>query len=240
MLLQWYVMDGSGVTIKAGSMNANFSLATFVQQNMWLGHSEYTADPDGNASYNEVRIWNAALTEAELRENSLYGPATLPTSMQGVGALPVSARVVLSADATLNMNGASQTVAEVSGCGLVTNGTFIVTGAVAPGGTNAVGTLSVAASATLTGTLLADVALDGSCDTLNVSGSLDVSGLDLNIQDLTKLKPRTQYLLATCAPGGLTGPFEATNLDTGRWAVSYRNADGEIRLVSGGLLIVVR
>ena len=44
------------------------------QTNCWLGHSQWSSDRDANASYNEMRVWARALTEAELAANVLAGP----------------------------------------------------------------------------------------------------------------------------------------------------------------------
>jgi autotransporter-associated beta strand protein len=238
VLVKWYVLNSAGTTLKAGSMDANFSLASFVQQNMWLGHSEYTSDPDGNASYNEVRIWPRALSQAQLAQNSILGPDVLPTLADNT--LPAQSPVSVAAGAALDLGGSSQTVDSLSGCGAVSNGALAVTGVIAPGGTNVIGALTLDASVSLTGTLLVDAAWDGACDRLQVSGGLDLRGLSLQVQDQSQLKARTQYVIATCAPGGLAGPFESTNLDRSRWAVSYNNGSGEVRLVSRGLMLILR
>ena len=50
-----------------------WSLRTQGQRNCWLGHSQFN-DNDANASYNEVRVWNRALTEAELAAHAQAGP----------------------------------------------------------------------------------------------------------------------------------------------------------------------
>ena len=238
VLVKWYVLDGTGATLKSGSMDANFSLAAFAQQNMWLGHSEYSSDPDGNASYNEVRVWRRALSQEQLARNSILGPDVLP--MMDDDTLPAGTQVAMAAGTSLDLGGSSQTVDGLSGVGLVTNGALRVTGTVAPGGTNAIGTLTVEASVALTGTLLTDVAADGACDLLQVSGSLDLTGLALNVRNPGQLNPHQQYVIARCAPGGLTGPFESTSLDASRWAVSYKSAAGEVRLVSSGLIFFIR
>jgi len=234
-----YKMDAGGSVLATGSFNDNSSLANLIQNNMWLGHSEYN-DSDASASYNEVRIWNVALTQAQLADNSLLGPDALPAGAGGDG-LPSGTQVSLAANATLDLNGNSQTVTGLSGSGLVTNGTLTVNnGTIAPGGTNVIGTLTLAATTELSGTLLVDVALDGTSDLLKVQGSLNLTGLALQIQDVSKLKPNRQYVIATCAPGGLTGRFVSTNLDGSRWLVSYNNTTGEVRLISRGLLIMIR
>ncbi len=234
-LFKWYKMDAAGATLTNGSMSVNFTLADLIQRDMWLGHSQYN-DNDASASYNEVRIWNAALTQEQLAANSVLGPDVLPAA----SVLPVGTAVALSGGATLDLGGHAQSLAGLSGSGLVTNGTLAVSGTVAPGGTNVIGTLTSAASTSLTGTLLTDMAADGSCDLLKVLGSLNVTGATLHIQDLAQLKAGKQYVIASCAPGCLTGRFASTNLDGGRWQVVYRNATGEVRLLSRGLLILIQ
>ena len=235
-LFQWYKMDSSGNTLKSSSFSADYNLADVNQANMWLGHSEWP-DNDANASYNEVRIWNSALSQTQLSENATLGPDVLPAMLDNA-ALPAGTDVAVDSGAVLDLGGSVQTITDLSGSGLVTNGTLGVTGTVAPGGTNNIGTLSIAASTTLSGTLLVDVAQDGTSDLLQVEGDLDVSGMTLEIEDEALLKSSEIYVLATCDPGGLTGPF-ISGAPNG-WNVVYDSADGEIRLASLGLLIMIK
>lgn len=51
-----------------------WSLAKLGQANCWLGHSQYGSDRDANASYNEVRVWNRALTDGECAAHVQAGP----------------------------------------------------------------------------------------------------------------------------------------------------------------------
>lgn len=152
--------------------------------------------------------------------------------------LPTGAVVTVDAGATLDLNGTTAALSALSGSGTVSNGTVAVQGVIAPGGTNVLGTLTLAASTSLSGTLLVDVAADGTCDRLQVQGALDLSGLRLQIQDLDKLQSSEPYLIATCAPGGLSGRFVATTLGTKR-VVSYDAARGRVSLIRAGLLITL-
>lgn len=45
---------------------------------LWLGHSPHKHDSNADASYNEVRIWNRALTSEELKLSAAAGPDKLP------------------------------------------------------------------------------------------------------------------------------------------------------------------
>ena len=111
----------------------------------------------------------------------------------------------------------------------------------APGGTNAVGTLTLATSNDLSqATLLIDVAAGGVCDRIAVQGKLDLTGAALQIADTSKLAQGNRYVIATCEPGGLTGAFAADNLSTTPWTVSYNNVVGEVNLATRGLLLMVK
>ena len=54
---------------------AGWTLPDARQNNCWLGHSTY-GDNDAAAAYDEVRVWHAALTEAELAASVRLGPDT--------------------------------------------------------------------------------------------------------------------------------------------------------------------
>jgi len=158
-----------------------------------------------------------------------------------VDTLPTGTAVTVDSGAVLDLGGNTQTLAGLSGDGLVTNGTLAVSGTVAPGGSNQIGTLTLATTITLNGTLLIDTSLAGACDLLKVGGPLNLTGSTLQIQDLNELQSGTSYLIATCTPGGLTGPFDSTNIDSSnRWHVVYDNIAGEVRLeINGGTLIII-
>lgn len=201
---------------------------------LYLG-SRFDATCQGNLA--EVIVFNRALTPAERMWVEAYLRAKWLSSD---GSAAISAgRVAVAAGAVLDLNGTTQTLSGLSGSGVVTNGTLAVNGAIAPGGANAVGTLTLTSVVPLGGTLLTDVALDGTSDLLNAQGPLNLSGLSLQIQDLSQLKSGKRYVIATCTPGGLTGTFTSSNLNTGRWTIHYNNTIGEVRLISRGLLVLI-
>ena len=68
------------------SAGKSWKLSDLGQNRCWLGHSQWPSDDDAAASYNEVRIWNRALSESELTENVRLGPDVLPPA----NAEPVS------------------------------------------------------------------------------------------------------------------------------------------------------
>lgn len=145
--------------------------------------------------------------------------------------MDASSSVVLATNAVWDLGGTYQTVSGVSGAGLVSNGTLVVTGDLSPAGTNAVGNLSLACSVSLTtGRLVADVSSDGGCDLLAVSGSLALSPTSsLQIVKPELLNDHKTYVLATIS-GALTGTFGTTNLPGSHWHVIY-GANNTIKLV---------
>lgn len=155
------------------------------------------------------------------------------------GNLPTGTVTTVAAGAALDLNGNVQALGGLSGSGMVSNGTLTVNGIIAPGGTNVIGTLTLATTTTVSGTLLIDVAPDGSCDVLNVQSNLNVSNLNLQIQNLGLLGSGKQYAIARCTPGGLTGRFLSTNLGPLR-AVRYNTAAGEVQLIAIGTMISFR
>jgi autotransporter-associated beta strand protein len=153
--------------------------------------------------------------------------------------LDAAASLVLGAGAVLDLDTYCQTFANVSGSGTLSNGTLAVSGTLAPGGTNVIGTLTVAASSGLSGSLLADVAADGSSDLLAVQGNMDLSALSLIIANPGQLNHAMQYTLMTCS-GARTGAFASVSLPDSHWHVVYR-ADGTVKLIYvNGTLISLR
>ena len=138
------------------------------------------------------------------------------------------------------MNGNTQSLARVSGGGVISNGVVVLTGTVAPGGTNAIGTLTLTATPLFSGaTLLADVATDGTGDRLYVQGDLDLSGLTLQVANLAQLNHNKTYTVAACS-GELSGKFAATNFDK-PWFVMYDYAARTAKIAfTTGTLVLLR
>ncbi len=164
---------------------------------------------------------------------------TLTNTVGGVTNLLASgSSVQIAANAALDLGGNVQTLADLSGSGMVSNGTLTVTGTLAPGGEGTLGTLTLAANATLSGTLRADVAANGDSDLLVVRGNLDMSGLSLTIANPEELDRSRQYTLVTCS-GTRTGTFAAITVPDSRWHAVYQ-ADGSVVLlfVDGTLMLL--
>lgn len=67
--LTWY-RNGN----QEGFLDTNFRLNQIEDVNNWLGRSQYTNDSNANISYNEVRIYDHALSASQISANSTAGP----------------------------------------------------------------------------------------------------------------------------------------------------------------------
>lgn len=67
--IKWY-RDG----VLVNTQDVDFQLSEMNDVNNWLGRSQWTADLMANASYNEVRIYDHALSTTEISDNLLAGP----------------------------------------------------------------------------------------------------------------------------------------------------------------------
>ncbi|MEI6604022.1 MAG: autotransporter-associated beta strand repeat-containing protein, partial [Verrucomicrobiota bacterium] len=149
-IIEVYKMDGNGNVLASDHYNSTWTLAQLTQTNMWLGHSQYAADNDANASYNEVRIWNSALSQAQLRALAAAGPDAILA-----GGLGGNSTLQTAAGTTLDLNGSSQQVAALTGLGgTITNS--VGNASLITGGDNTSsafsGTIQGATSLTKTGT----------------------------------------------------------------------------------------
>ena len=137
------------------------------------------------------------------------------------------------AGAIFLLNSTAQTVRELGGTGTVKGGTLSVTGTIQPGGRHAIGTLTVDGTALQSGTLVADVAADGTSDCLAATGTLDLSNLSLALGD-AQLNEGQVYTLVT-APE-ITGTFHEINVPK-RWRASVHPTMVTLAYANGTVLI---
>jgi len=156
----------------------------------------------------------------------------------GDNRLSPAGSVTVASGALFDVNYQGQTVASIAGSGTVMDcDRLTVTGAVAPGGVGAVGTLTFLGSPTLSGSY-SFTAAAGSADRLVVQGSLALSSLALDVED-AETWSGLAYTILQCS-GTLSGKFASDNLPAG-WSASYDYEIGTVtlnRLV--GTLIILR
>ncbi len=133
----------------------------------WLGLSQWN-DSDANATFNEFRIWNCALSEKQLEINRQLGPDKLPVLTKVNKERTFDADI--SDGATLNFGGNTLSMGTISGKGAIVNASAIIVGDINPGGKGVVGELTLNGNVVVTGTINLDVG-----DKIVVNGSLDLS-----------------------------------------------------------------
>ncbi len=92
-----------------GTFDSTNTMANLTQPNCWLGRSQWP-DNTANASYNEVRIWNRALTTNQLQSLHIAGPNAILETMN-LGLAPAS----LVSTSAVNLAGASAILENSSG-----------------------------------------------------------------------------------------------------------------------------
>ena len=262
-----YKQDAAtGETLKktAFTTSGGWSLRTQGQNNCYLGRSVQT-DNDASANYNEVRIWNRALSEAELTANALAGPDTLSSrafekrgegrltlsgantyavdtrvaggtlALDAGASLPESTRVELLPDTGLDLGGNTQTIAGLSGTGTVLNGSLAVTDEINPGTDPGEAAALTLSQTVLSGKLTLDATEDAVDRIVCTSGVLDLSGLELEIGNLAALTPG-MHTIATSADGFI-GRFSSENNVVGQWMVCYQK--NRVSLTRRGTLIML-
>ena len=201
-----------------------------------------------------ITKWGAASFSLHNSGNTFTGPLII---MQGAfrlgtsGVLPAAGTARVAAGAYFYANQHSQTLARIEGSGtfgqVIYNGTKLltVTSAIAPGmSTNDIGTLTVSGGGIniLDSTALEiDVDAEGNSDCLSYPDDLDLSGLTLYVNDVSKLDRRYRYTIINMGQSAiLSGSFRATNLPSD-WICRYYKATRELKLIpSNGTVIVFK
>ena len=74
-LVRWQRRDAAtGELQKSGALTMSDGIQKFVNPVLYLGHSQYTADRDALAAYDEVRVWSGVLTDEQLAASAAAGP----------------------------------------------------------------------------------------------------------------------------------------------------------------------
>ncbi|MCQ2395269.1 MAG: LamG domain-containing protein [Kiritimatiellae bacterium] len=101
--VKWSRRDvATGAVEKAGSIDiSDWSLANFIalmggKDDFFLGHSRWSADTDALVTYDEVRLWNTALSDEQLTANVKAGPDLLPATVEPAAAFAGSVKPIPS------------------------------------------------------------------------------------------------------------------------------------------------
>ena len=193
-----------------------------LHQNRFAFGYSYHNEVDGKLEVDEVRIWKAALSDAQLTANAVRGPDDVPLLNMEGGAGPVK----VASGATFDLGGNAISYSGLAGAGTVRNGamtveTLVVTGAMRlEGDVTATGELVFAEGASLATTGALDI------DGATVRYTLPISG--------------SRLVLATAEGGGsITGVPAAVDFGANR---GYRLSvtASAIKVARTGTMVIVR
>ena len=219
---------------KLGSYNRTFPAWTpsmIDLQDCWLGRT-WWGDNDPSATYNEVRIWNAALSEAQIIANNKLGPDALPT-LTAASTLNTADCLDVAANAAIDLSGYTLAQSVVSGSGEIRNGTLTVTQALIPGGDGTVGTLTLNTGVAVAGAVKLDVG-----DLIAASGALDLTKATISLANPAALSGG--YLFATSENGGIVGPVAGTNFTGSGYGIIISSDAKRAMIAPLGTCIIIR
>ena len=216
-----YVYDSEGtLTTSTSNTDSDWTPSLVTATHLWLGHSHWTADYDAGASYDEVRVWNVALSQAQIVANGTLGPDVLPV-LSATSTLGVTENITVASGATLDLGGHSLTLPSLTGAGTVQNGTIAV------GGVGTVGTM------VLNGVTIADnatIRIDNGDTLTTTTENFDLSGATIDLA----FTPTAEYTLATASGSGTFAGVPALTINGASlrgWKVKV-SADGKTLRVS--------
>jgi autotransporter-associated beta strand protein len=155
-------------------------------------------------------------------------------ALRSTGTTLTSVDLSVAAGATLDLGGATQTVHSVTGAGTISNGVLAAATVLSPAGDGTVGTLALSGITLVPGIQYrADLG-----DRLDVSGTLNVTGLMLHINNPESLVRSQAYTLIQTTAGVTGVPTLDTPLPAG-WKV-VRRGNAIVLFSEGGTLIRLR
>ena len=227
-----YIEDPSGgeaIRVKSESVT-NWSTSTIVQKNFWLGHSHW-GDKDVYSTYNEVRVWAAALSQEQVVANGTLGPDVLPV-LSATSTLGVTENITVASGATLDLGGHTLTQPRLAGTGTVQNGTLNV-GTLAPGGDGTSGAIALNV-ASVSGVIRID---DGDTFTTTTTG-LDLSGATIDLATT----PTRSFVVGTASGSGSFAAGRPALTVNGAplkgWMV--KRSGNTLKVSKGGVMILAK
>lgn len=163
-------------------------------------------------------------------------------ALAGDGALSPNSPLWVDSGVTVDLSGATaQTVGGLAGKGTVSNVSLTTAGSICPGGTNEVGTLTLA-NCPLTlaagSHLIIEIDADGNCDTLVVTGAsspLDLSNLTIEVVGADVAASKIGPIIQCAA--GVTGTPTVTGTSLKALSTS---ASGAVSLTAMETVIILR
>lgn len=155
---------GSGVLEQDGTLTMGGGIEDFANPVLYLGHSQFSADYDANATYDEVRVWNCVLSDEAIAESCALGPDATTAQLAN---LVKPTTIEVASGATLDLGGNTITQRVFSCVGTLANGRLEVAKGlvVTPGQT-----MTVADGATLDLSAVSEASLKDASSTIPAGG----------------------------------------------------------------------
>jgi len=186
----------------------------------------------------DIQFYGTVLSGAEMRRLNYVLAQTYGITSSAIarpGSLAASTVLTLTTGSSLVLNDLGQTVASLQGNGAISNGTLTVTGTLAPGGTGAVGALSVANLVVGENAIYDWNYGDSVSDTVTVSGALTLPSVaTVNVSRVTGSTARLPAAGILFSSGTAIANPGATKT----WVVTGARADTHV-FVQGTHVILV-
>ena len=218
-------VTGETIASAVADAPADWTPTLLSEAPFWLGRSLSAGDKDASATYNEVRIWDAPLTEADLSCNARLGP---DQRMDGVFVKKGAGELALSGANTFT------TPVRVEGgtLALPSGATMSAPVTIAAGGV-----LSVTGESVPVAVAIEVSATEKSSGCLLMTDSpLDLSSLSVTIANVSDLNPRYSYVIARSL-AGFVGTLDATGLPDD-WQYIVRGNEVKLFIPRGAAIIL--
>lgn len=182
----------------------------------------YHNEADGKLDLDEVRIWRAALSDAQLTANAVRGPDELPILGFQSGSGPVR----IASGATFDLGGNTISYPGLAGAGTIRNGTITVAKL------NVTGAMRLDGDVTVTDELVFE---EGA--SLVVAGTLDMSGASVRYAHPISV-PRL-VLATTDGLGAIIGKPSAVDIGDNKGYKLSATRD-HIAVVRNGMMVIVK
>lgn len=167
---------------------ANRMYSPILHQDIFAFGYSYHDEADAKIDIDEVRIWKAALSDAQLSANAVRGPDDVPLLNMDGGAGPVQ----IASGAVFDLGGNTITYPGVAGAGTVRNGAITVDSL------NVTGSMRLDADVTVTGEI---VFAEGA--SLVTAGSLNIAGA--TVRYVASISVPSLVLISTESGGRIAG-----------------------------------
>lgn len=229
--VKFYVKNPStGRTLESVERRVWWKPSLSAQNDFYLGVS-YWNNEGPKMDYEEIRFWNAALSDAQLTANAIRGPDVLPTSFD---TMPL--KVEVAEGATLDFGNRPLTLHDLNAAGRLLQADLTVDGILTPGGEGIAGTLRVDGSLKITGTLRLDLG-----DTIQLTGDLDLSEAKVEI---AATDDEILAYIRTC-PNWLIAETTGGRIVTDGWSCQsrsllWKNNGRQLKVTKRGFCIYFR